>query len=36
MSIASKQPMGGAHMPYKLTGKLPGKNNTKKPVKNKK
>ena len=34
MSVATKQPMGGAHKPYKLTGKGPGMN--KKPVKNKK
>ena len=33
MNIASKQPMGGAHKPYKLTGKISG---VKKPAKNKK
>jgi hypothetical protein len=35
MNVAYKQPMGGAHKPYKLTGKVPGLNN-KKPVKKKK
>ena len=25
MSVATKQPMGGAHNPYKLTGKITAK-----------
>jgi hypothetical protein len=33
MSVATKQPMGGAHKPYKLTGKI---NGSKKPAKKKK
>jgi len=35
MNVAYKQPMGGAHKPYKLTGKVPGLNN-KKPANKKK
>ncbi len=33
MNVAYKQPMGGAHKPYKLTGKS---NGSKKPAKKKK